>query len=272
MDEPDADFNTAVAMAVGDAPVITTAPVLDITLPGGYIDDDGTVHSNARVRELNGADEEALDGVFKGKTKINVFDRLDTLLIRGIEKIGHFSDDDVDIKVVRRLLIGDRDFLAVEIRKATYGPEISGPVICPTCGESSDVTINLNDPEDLKYTELEGNKRVFTVPLRNGRTSEVRLPNGEDQHVLGTDNTRTLAESNSLLLSHCIISLDGEEIIEHPQGPMQVVLSMGAADRRTILQFLADNQPGPKLREVRVPCASCGVMIDAPVDLDTLLR
>ena len=268
--EPDLD--SAIAMIEDDPPVIDVAPTLDVTLPGGYIDDDGSVHTDARVRELNGADEEALDGVFKGRSKINVFDRYDTLLLRGVERIGHLTGEDITRQVIRRLLIGDRDHLVVEIRKATYGPEISGPVVCPTCGETSDVTIDLDDPEDLKRVELEDNKRVFTVPLRNDHTAEVRLANGEDQHALGADNTRTVAETNSLLLARCVISLDGADVADNVLEPMDLIREMGAADRRTILQFLVDTQPGPKLREVRVPSASCGVEIDTPVDLDTLLR
>lgn len=271
--ENDLTLDAAVAAAMHeDQPVLQVPPSLDTTLPGGFIDDDGHLHTDARVRELTGADEEVLAGLFRGNDKPNLFDRFDTLLVRGVDRLGPWSGDEVTRRVVQQLLIGDRDWLAMQIRKATFGSIITGQVVCPTCTETNDVEIDLDDEETVPVQHLEdGNKRSFTVPLRHG-SAEVRLGTGADQYAMGGSSTATLAETNTLLLSRCIISINGEDTLDNVDGPEAAVRALGMADRRTVLEFLAEQQPGPRLREVRVPCASCGVSIDAPVDLDVLLR
>lgn len=251
-----------------DQPVLPPQPVLDVDLPGGYIDNDGVTHTTAVVREMTGADEEALDALFKAGAKRNRFDRLDTLITRCVTSIG--THKEIDQEVAHRLLQGDRDFLAMQIRRVSFGDEITGTVICPACGESNDVEVNLTDDVEIKRLE-EGAKRTFTVPLRNG-SAEVRLINGADQHAMGVDNALTLAEMNTILLSRVVVTTNGEETAEYPGGPEACVQAMGSADRRSILEFLVENQPGPRLGEVTVPCASCTQAMPAPVDLDSLLR
>jgi hypothetical protein len=267
----DLNLDSAIAMAQDETPQLGPTPRLNYTLPGGFLDDDGMVHTTVTVRELTGADEEALEAPLKASTgKINPYDFYEQAIKRATVRIGTVTTIDDDI--VHRLLIGDRDYLMVCIRRATYGDILEGQVRCPSCGNSSDVTINLEDDTDVEVKRLaDGNKRTFTVPLRRG-TAEVRLATGGDQHELGEDMNRSLAEMNTLLLSKCVVSINGQSIYESALEPEEMVRSLGSADRRTLLNFLAENQPGPKLREVKVPCATCGVQVDAPIDMATLLR
>lgn len=265
------DLDSAVAMTEDEAPQLGAPPRLNYTLPGGFLDDDGVVQTAVIVRELTGVDEEALEAPLKAaSSKVNPYDFYEQAIKRATVRIGNVTDIDDD--VVHRLLIGDRDYLMVCIRRATYGDILEGQVRCPACGGSSDVTINLEDDTDIKIKRLpDGNKRTFTVPLRSG-TAEVRLATGGDQHDLGEDLNRSMAEMNTLLLSKCVMSINGQSTYESALEPEEIVRRLGSADRRTLLNFLAENQPGPKLREVKVPCATCGVDVDAPIDMATLLR
>lgn len=265
------DLNTAVAIATEDpTPQLRQAPQLNFTLPGGFLDDDGRVHHDVVVRELTGADEEALEAPLKSSKKTNPYEMIEQTIMRATERVGNITD--ITEEVARRLLIGDRDYLVLAIRRATYGDYLEGIVRCPVCGNDSDAVVDLRDDKDIAIKRLpEGNKRTFTVPLRNG-SAEVRLATGDDQWALGEDLTRTLAEMNSIMLSRCVISINGVSLYDHVDPPLDQVRQLGAADRKTLLTFLADNQPGPNLRGVKVPCATCRVDIDSPIDMATLLR
>jgi hypothetical protein len=252
-----------------DEPSLSAAADGLVELPGGYIDEHGTIHRDAVVRELTGFDEEALDESTK-KSKGNPFERYAKLLTLAVERIGDIEE--VDRKVVLGLLLGDHDALIVGIRGVTYGTDLEGQVSCPECGQTSDVTIDLSeDSEDVPRKTLESPKAIYDVSLKKG-AAQVRLATVGDRLALGADLTRTLSEINTALLSQCVVSIDGKDIREDVRPPSDVVRSLSAADRRTILDYMVEHQPGPRLSEVRVPCASCGVEFDAPVDLDRLLR
>lgn len=263
------DLNTAAAYAMAEeAPVLKDPPILTATLPGGLIDDTGILQREVVVRELTGADEEALDSALRG-TKTNPFLFTDTVISRAVTRIGNVSPVTVDIS--RRLLRGDRDALTLFIRRATYGDTMEGKVRCSKCGGDNDVSLDLS--KDIPMKELEdGNKRSFTVDLRNGRSAEVRLVTGEDAHVLGEQTNILLSQANTLLLSRCVLSIDGSPLMDDIEGPEHVVQSLGAADRDKIINFMAEQQPGPKFEEVSVPCATCGEKIVAPIDVASLLR
>lgn len=249
-------------------PTLEAAPLPLIELPGGFIDDDGAVYRMAEIRELNGYDEEALDAVFK-TAKVNPFERYVELLKRAVLRIGNVET--IDREVIMSLLLGDRDFLVMAIRQATYGNILEGQTNCSVCGTDNDVVLDLS--EDVEVRRLEYLKAIHTVELRNDRVAEVRLSNVGDQYALGEVlTTSSLAELNTLLLSRIVISVDGRDILDGAAEPLEFARAMTSADRLAILTFLEDTQPGPRLEEVRVPCASCGADIDTPIALDRLLR
>lgn len=263
------DLNTAAAYAMAvEAPVLKDPPTLTTMLPGGLIDDTGILQREVVVRELTGADEEALDAAMRG-AGTNPFLFYDTVISRAVVRIGTVSP--VSVAIARRLLRGDRDALTLFIRRVTYGDSLEGKVKCPSCGEDNDVVLDLAN--DIPMRELEdGNKRSFTVDLRNGRSAEVRLVTGDDIYVLGEQKNILLSQANTILLSRCVLSIDGDLLTDHIDGPEYAVKALGAADRETLVSFLAKEQPGPKMEEVSVPCASCGEKIFAPVDVASLLR
>jgi hypothetical protein len=133
----------------------TDLPDTHVELPGGFLDSDGTLVRTAEVRELTGFDEEALA---KAATPAKV---MHLLLQRGVVKVG---DQKPDQSTFNSLLAGDRDMLLLAIRKATYGPDIDFTVICPECGETVDLNIDLNDVE--VKTLSEASDRYFDVDLR----------------------------------------------------------------------------------------------------------
>lgn len=269
----DPDRATAVAQAVmsgedsqpkADPVIIARPPDCSVTLPGGivsFVSDE--VITEAEVRELTGADEEALSKADAMKSPVRY---MQTLLSRGVVRIG---DEEPPAKdTLASLLVGDRNMLLLAIRTATYGPEIELTVTCPNCREALLVTFDAT--KDIPIKELPDKmKRLYEVELRHGGKATVRLPTSEDQDAVLAEGAkqRSVAEMNTLMLSRCVQAINGHTIA----GPGDV-RGLGIKDRRTILDFLADIQPGPRYEEVSEECPACAEKVPVPLDLFDLFR
>jgi len=78
---------------------------------------------------------------------------------------------------------------------------------------------------------------------------------------------KTSAEINTLLLSGCIVSIDGV-----PSVGASTALALSMADRNAILDSIIDRNPGPRLGEVKKACKACGEDIQLPLSLVDLFR
>ncbi|RZU35934.1 hypothetical protein EV284_3417 [Streptomyces sp. BK022] len=226
----------------------------NFTLPGGYVlgGDYASARYDAEVRELTGADEEALTKARSGG--IGKF--VSTLLQAGTVSVAGMKATPA---LLSELLLGDRDMLLLEIRRATYGDEVEWEhYSCPWCGEEFHLTITL---DEIPVRRLDDpSKRVFEVELRRGRKAFVRLPVGSDQEaLLAVAERATDSEQNTLLLSRCIISVVEADGSEHAvSGNPDFARSLGIADRKTILEAIEKNQPGPQYNDVKFTHDSCG--------------
>ncbi|KUL44736.1 hypothetical protein ADL22_12390 [Streptomyces sp. NRRL F-4489] len=238
------------AESSGPAPSPPRPNPTQALLPVG-ITIDGQLVREARVRELTGADEEALAAVDR-----NSLEFFDTILRRGVAALGSKIPTDEQLQ---DMLVGDRDSLLLAIRVATFGSplEIQG-VKCPSCTSLIDVTIDLSTVEQRA---LPGGEP--TVTLRDGRIARVRFPTGADQRFVLTERDATPARVNSRLLERCVTAV-GETPVEDGAAFAQ---SLGIADRRTLLMYLADHAPGPQLTDVSVTHESCGEEIPLPISV-----
>lgn len=242
--------------------VIDRPPDCSVVLPGGLlVDPQGEPIRDAEVRELTGADEEALS---KADAMRNPARYIQTLLTRAVVRLGPYEPPSKDH--LAALLIGDRNALLLGIRKATYGTEIEMSITCPRCEQVLDIVFDLDT--DIPVRALpDPSKRLYEVELRRGRKAKVSLPCGADQDaVLAGDSRRSVSEMNTLMLSRCIHEVDGQSMT------VAAARSLGMQDRRTVLDFLADQQPGPRLEEVNEECPACETKIPVPLDLFDMFR
>lgn len=223
-------------------------------LPGGYVSghDYADVRYDAEVRELTGADEEAITKARQGG--IGKF--ITTLLQGGTVTVG---GQQATPEVLGNLLLGDRDMLLMEIRRATYGEEVVWERFsCPHCGDEFTLTITLDEIPVRRLDDPAA--RIYEVELRKGRKAFVRLPNGVDQDALLALSERTTsAEQNTVLLSRVLISVveaDGSE--NAVTGNIDFARGLGILDRKTILDSLEERQPGPQYNEVKFLHDACG--------------
>lgn len=247
----------ALTDVVGEAPEIT--PPLDnsVLLPYGFARADGEWVTTGEVKELNGEAEEAL-----AKAKGNPSRWVKTLLTHGVETLG---DEKPNAAALRSLLIGDRDALVLGIRRVTFGNDFSLVGFpCPNCNELLDITVSLGD---IPCRTLEQGKSQFTYVLRRGGEATIRMPGGGDQEKIFEGNDQTDAQRNSILLAQCVVTL--------PEGPVQGSLTkvnaLGVADRRGILEAIAEKAPGPRYDEVSYE-HECGTTFPLELSVGALFQ
>jgi hypothetical protein len=253
------------ALAKAHSPVPDPpAPLSDLVeLPGGLVH-DGTVIRTVIVRELTGEHEELLA---KSSQARNATHFLSVLMECGVARVGDTEPKETR-KLLKRLLLGDRDQVILGIRKATYGEKVDLPFWrCPECGELSDISFSLDD--DVKTHTLDPvTGAEFEVPLRHDATARVRLATGEDQLAVWEPPNLTLAERNTLLLDRCVLSVKGPDGASSGKGAR----GMGMADRRAILTELTERQPGPRLDEVKILHDLCGKETPLGIGVGDLFR
>jgi hypothetical protein len=252
--------NAAIAAILNDnggqvaKPEITLPAGGNFSLPGGYVlgGDYASVRYDADVRELTGADEEAMTKARSG----GLGKYIATLLSAGTVSVG---GEQASTTLLSNLLLGDRDMLLLEIRRATYGDEIVWDrYSCPFCGEEFRLSVTL---DEIPIRRLEDpSARIFEVALRKNRKAFVRLPVGSDQEaLLAVADRLSDSEQNTLLLSRVLISVveaDGTE--NAVSGNPEFARSLGIADRQTILDTIEKKQPGPQYNDVKFLHDSCG--------------
>ena len=228
-----------------------------VTLPAGFLLNDGTIVREVEVRELNGSDEEELA---KATTPNRL---LHTAFSRGLVAVGDIPAYSEDLDT---MLSGDRDAVLLGIRIATFGKDLAYNATCPSCLEEHEVTIDLIN--DIKTKTLTDPliDRTFTVPTKNGE-AVVTLPNGITNKKLLDADSKSTSELITIVLSGCVVSINGT-----PSLGVQTALNLGILDRETIVSEIYKRTPGPRLGEVKKACKACGYEIPLPLSLASLFR
>lgn len=257
-----AQVSQVLAESVGEAPVIPAPEDDRVKLCGGLYW-DGELLTRATVRELTGEDEEAL-----ARVKGSLARWLTVLLERTVVRVG---DEPATAKLVRRLLIGDRDELVIGVRIATFGPFITAQnVQCPHCEDYFDARVDLTKIERIRITEPRP-RHEYEVELRGGRKAIVRLPDGAAQEGIFEKEDATLPERNTALLGSCLVGVTAGENADGRTG-VELAKALSVADRQTLIRFISDTQPGPLLDDIRFDHEACGKEVRLSLTMPELFR
>lgn len=252
--EGDVDFVSAVedpaaveeaARRAQDGETGPTLPLpLDgpVTLPGGFrrlVPGSSPKFENvtkAWVKELDGFAEEK---IARAQMQKDFSEVITTVLQHGVERLG---DVEPTLPELRDLLAGDREFLLVQISKATYGDRISWEkMVCPHCGEMFDVSIGKS--EQIPVIRLKSPEdATFTFKTRKGVSLTVHYPSGAEQSK--AFDLDTGAEANTALLAN---------IVDDFAGDQDEARRLSLGDRNALMEELGKNNPGPRYTEVRFP-------------------
>jgi hypothetical protein len=207
-------------------------------LPGGLIDAQGRRLARVRLRPLSGAEEEWLATTATIPSAVAVTNLLAACLV-------HLEDMPVDADLVRRFLVGDRDFLMLQLRLLTLGDPVHAVLLCPACSAKMDVDFAVRDlpverrPQTTATHEVDCGKR----------TLRFRLPTGGDQEaVLGMD----LSKAADMLMERCLT--------DRGSAPLS------SADRAAVADTMDRLAPQVDL-DLDLACPECGHAFTAPFDM-----
>ena len=224
----------------------------ELLLPHGLYDEGGTCHRAAVLRTLTG-NEEAMIG---GARRVD----LSALLEACLSRIGGYEQP--SRAHVDALTRGDRDFLALRLRRALFGERLSLVVTCvnPACAARADLDLEV---DSLAPERQEPGAEFLDIQTPAG-LARVREPTGTDDRELshiGGSRSERAAE----LWSRLLIDLDGRGPLT-PRG----WLELAAPVRHSIALGLSEGSSAPDLG-VATACPSCSASMLLTIDPLTLL-
>ena len=247
---------------------IVTEPVQEIEqtddevyeLLAGYQDEDGVIHKEFVLREMTGKDEEA---IHKSDVKNNTSKVVSTLLSRCTLRIGSLTPKSVGgmrnwESLIKKLYVGDQDYMLLQLRKMSVGDEIEVNHVCPNkdCKAKLKTVLSIDELEIIPFPGV----REVPFELPRGyrdkksvkHTSGVlKLPTGFDREVLTPLAKTNLARAETVMLTRLARFSDGLPVDEDVMGNLSV------RDREYLQKLLQNNYFGVKL-DMEVTCDTCG--------------
>lgn len=248
---------------MSDIPVATK----DVQLPCGLgPDKEGRIHRDATIAPMTGA---VRKNIARPEVRQNLGKIVDTILLSGLKRVGPVER--IDRRVLDKMLIGDRDFLMLEIRKLSMTSAVNATMKCGSCGDQIDIKYDLNRIPIRQLAdkgdgiEVSGLERLFTLDWtsEDGKITvngKFRFPNGNDQLLTAQGATRNPIEANYNLWYRCLQEWDGKPV-EKVSPTLFDDLTLPVVD--AVDAEFRKRQPGPDLRQP-VSCPLCG----ADNDLD----
>jgi len=162
------------------------------------------------------------------------------------------------------LLLPDRYYLMVQIRRITYGDAYTFGTRCPSCGHPFDATANLAKLPRLDLKEDPDHEYELQLP-RSGHTIRWKHLRGKDEKVLllarkSPDDDAIVPVSLNL---HCV-SVNGNT--EYDPAFFE---KLGGMDSNAFRDHILENGCGLDT-VLEVECPDCGhdFTVDMPVDVD----
>ena len=240
----------------------------DFELPVGYTDEDGQVHRIASLRKMTGHEEALLAD---RKLRQNAARLVTQLLAACVKRIGEIAP--VPRNVISELTSPDRNFLLLQLRRITFGDAIEATYVCPSCGESTRITHDL-DEVPVRRLNGEGHRDVV-VELADGwespggdyYTSMVfRLPTGVDEERISPLTRENASIGMNALLTRCLVALGDMPNDRREALGTKVLTDLTMGDRAAIDRAFRQDMPGLDLTR-SVVCDTCGRTFRTTIDL-----
>ncbi len=236
----------------GKPPVLEDPLDGPVTLPAGFrrakADGQGATRfvdvRKAWVRELNGEDEER---IARARMKEDFGAWLSTILECGVERLGDEAPTRDDLA---SLVVGDQQYLFLEIARATFGDELEYEnFTCPWCSQVFNVSLSIS--EDIPVRRLDKSEdAMFEVALTKDRVAVMGLPTGEMNDSLA--HLETGAESNTVIIAHAVQEIrNPDRTSTHIAGDLDEARRLSYRDRKTIVKAVGDRMVGPQYNEVK---------------------
>ncbi len=210
-----------------------------VSLLGGLLFEDGSRIDQVGLRRVTGREEDWLGRHPRASNAEAITEVLSACIEQEAVAIP-------SRQLARQMLVGDRDYLMVQLRAMTLGPDVAAVYSCPGCGQKMDVSLDLAEvpaetaPQDHLIHEIE---------LGDGRRIRFRLPNGADQEAVADLSLEQAVES---LIARCLVD-DGE-------------LSLDEVSRQRLADEMERLSPTVDI-ELELTCPECGHLFTTDFDV-----
>lgn len=221
-------------------------PLGRLVLPTGLWR-EGVHHREASLRPLTGLDEDGLiESQEAGRPEIATM--LD-LLARCCVRLGGLAP--VTPELLAELPVGDREALALGLRRLNLGERMAVVVRCPAepCGELLELDLRASELLLPPYAEPRPNFAAAIGPA--GPTLPARLPTTTDQ-LAAAEAVQRGEDAARILLRRCIS--------DAPEG-----LELPAAELARLERALAERDPQAEI-ELELRCPACAQVFAAILD------
>jgi hypothetical protein len=232
-------------------------------LPSGYFDAEGFLQTQMELAPLSGQEEEMLSGTGAAPAA----ELVTRVLARCVRRAG---GDPIGEELAREMLVGDRQYLLLQLRALTFGDRVAAKISCPwpQCGQAADVDFRISDITIPRYEGVALHEMNLSVEAMQGCSPEpgsplveFRLPRGRDQEEIAPLVEANEAAALRRLLELCVTKLGG---CANP--PAEWIHGLSARARREIEHRMEELSPGLELI-MDVKCPECERPFQAPFDV-----
>jgi hypothetical protein len=225
---------------------------LTVSIPGGrWV--DGVRYRDVELRPLPARDEVLLSDPEGHLAGASTAARLTWLLARCVVRLGPLAP--VDEESVRDLSVGDREALALHLRRLLVGERMACSLSCPDCREPLDLELLVGELLVPAYPDAGPS---FETTVADGDASwrvRFRLPTGRDQEEVGglADDAPEMGADE--ILRRCILAVTGDGVSPAAGLPEGIAARLPGS--------MAELDP-QALLDLDMRCPSCGTAFVVP--------
>ena len=216
-----------------------------VLLPGGLVLAEDCCLCEAELQPLTGYEEEWLAQHRQTPSAVVVTRLLSACVVR--------IDDTMPTRdLVQQLLVGDRDYLILQLRRMMLGDQFQAVCTCPGCDAKMDISFTADDvPIERRPQTVVLYTLHLPVQEHAERTVRFRLPTGGDQEAVVRMDSKLAAEA---LLNRCIVDDGGVEL--------------SPEERTAVVDAMERLAPQVDV-ELDLTCPECHLTFLAPFDITT---
>lgn len=229
-----------------------------VTLPTNSVIYEGKVPKEITLRAMTTQEEKMLLGSSKSE---NVFEK--------ILKACIVEPSDMDVK---ELVASDMMYLILKLRTHTYGSNYGVEVTCNSCGEKSDIQVNLDEFPVYELDEDFSEPIKVDLPM-SGDSLEVKLLRGRDNTSV-VNQAKKIAKKTKgnarqleyeMRMAKHILTVNGEDYTE---GKAQGYVNEMHARDSAFFWYVIDEVKIGMDTLVEEECSSCGneLEFDLPIN------
>lgn len=256
-----------------------------IELLGGIVL-EGKLHKKVTIRELSGYEEDIFLSItdeigneVKGLTPALVGDKFLSILSRCTVAIGdveypHNLNPESATNALKGLykttLNGDNDYILIQLRVLSLGPDFSYSDICAGCKvEIPRITANLNDLDKYRYlssytNDEERDKELLSPTWVTKTPSGVSVAWSPLRHDGGIRLSEALSSKKDIptrALMTRIVAIDGK-----PLDDEKALKKLSSKDRNWLNQHF-DAQEGGVDTSLTIECPKCGLTLKRRINI-----